>query len=196
MMDQDPDRFWKLLVSFRLAASSVHHHRLIQWTESFVSNENTLPNLSFLLLYSKCLLKMRNWPQFPFSGHHTFTVINQTDVFSSSQVSKDQYCAGHQQSTEKWITCTYCKFKILHPEKRKLPFSVDRRHRLKCIWHQGPKVKHFTTRLSRLINRFPTCLWFGCQNWHFFLKVLIVRGLLLFSLLGKEEISLFSVSSI
>lgn len=88
---------WMLLVSFRLAASSVCHHRLIQQTESFVLNQNTLPNISFLLLYSKCLLKMRNWPQFSLSGQHIFMVI----VSSSSQISKEQYRAGHQQSTKK-----------------------------------------------------------------------------------------------
>jgi len=31
-----------------------------------------------------------------------------TDVFPSSQVSKEQYWAGHQESTEKQMACTHC----------------------------------------------------------------------------------------
>lgn len=121
---------WMLLVSFRLAASSVCHHRLIQQTESFVLNQNTLPNISFLLLYSKCLLKMRNWPQFSLSGQHIFMVI----VSSSSQISKEQYRAGHQQSTKKNKSHVLTpSLKYQTQRRRNLSSFIDWRHRLKCL---------------------------------------------------------------
>lgn len=48
--------------------------------------------------------------------------------------------------------------------RRNVSSSVDQMHRLKCLEHQGPEVKYFITRLSRLINSFPACIWFGCLD--------------------------------
>lgn len=148
-----------MLVSFRSAVSPVCHHRLIQKTENIVSNENTLLNILFLLLYSKCLLKIRNWPKFPFSGQHIFT------VFSSSQVfSKEQYCTGHLENTKKKSLVLKGSVRYQTQRRRNVSSSVDQMHRLKCLEHQGPEVKYFITRLSRLINSFPACIWFGCLD--------------------------------